>query len=62
MSNAKSCKGCKHLDSIPDAAGGGEYKCKKRPGLVLGEWGHWADPKYDDPIHPAKWNCYEKHE
>lgn len=60
LRNTQSCKGCKHLDSIPDAAGGGLYKCMKRPGLVVGEWGHWTNPEYDEPTHSADWGCYEK--
>lgn len=62
MRNAKSCEGCIHLGSISDAAGGGLYKCRKHPGLVVGEWGHWANPEYDDPTHPEEWDCYEKAE
>jgi hypothetical protein len=58
--NTKSCDGCIYLGSLPDAAGGGLYKCRKRPGLVVGEWGHWAVPEYDEPTHPAEWDCYEK--
>jgi hypothetical protein len=53
----KYCYGCKHLDSWPDAAGGGTYHCALRPGLVVGEWGHWTDES-DKPKELAE-DCYE---
>lgn len=52
-----SCYGCKYLTSIPDGAGGGLYTCRKRPGLVLGEWGHWTDES-DEP-RTANGKCKE---
>lgn len=56
----KPCYGCKYLGSEPDGAGGGTYKCMKNPGMVVGEWGHWTSPIYDDPTHPAEWDCWKE--
>ncbi len=56
----KSCYGCKHLDSCMDGAGGGLYKCRQRPGVVVGEWGHWLGT--EEPCHPAEWGCWESQE
>ena len=54
----KYCYGCRHLLTFPDAAGGGTYGCRKRPGLVIGEWGHWTDER-DKPERLAE-DCYEE--
>lgn len=56
MSTVK-CYGCKYLLSKPDDAGGGVYLCQRFSGLVVGEWGYWADSA-DDPWGNTE--CYEK--
>jgi len=40
---SEECFGCEYLDSECDAAGGGIYKCRKHPGIIVGEFGYWAD-------------------
>lgn len=44
------CHDCPKLIQAADAAGGGTYKCKDYPGIVLGEWGHWTDKDEPNPI------------
>jgi hypothetical protein len=43
------CLKCEFLISKMDDAGGGIYQCKKYPGIVLGEWGHWTDEEDNTP-------------
>ena len=46
------CYGCQHLTGDYDGAGGLLYKCKLRPGLVVGEIAHWI---YDPPKACARY-------
>jgi|GEM_PF-5966303 len=48
------CLTCPKLIQQADGAGGGTYKCADRPGIVLGEWGHWVDDGEPTPICEAK--------
>ena len=57
MNKRRLCYRCKHLTSRADGAGGGTYGCRKCPGLVLGEWGHWTDER-DEP-RELEDGCYE---
>lgn len=54
--NEISCRTCRHFAGIPDGAGGGTYYCRKFPGLVLGEWGHWIG---NDEPNIANEDCWE---
>jgi len=60
----KDCFTCRFLVSRSDSAGGGTYYCGRlsnmQPhGVVLGEWGHWTDPKIDDP-KPLRDDCWKE--
>lgn len=52
-----TCRGCRHLRSELDGAGGGTWFCERHPGVVVGEWGWWE--KGDQEPRRLSEDCFE---